>query len=146
MVLQYNIDFGWEPCALAPDLKTLSGCRVCVSKLSGPYQKPLCCSIVLSFFGILSVYIFIFKNKTQNNSRKFDQYFYLLPPKRKCLYNKIQINTGKVLLVLFCTAGSRFVFRSRPVLYFFTAKPVHMLGYQYLYRYRYQYRLLSGAS
>ena len=30
------------------------------------------------------------------------------------MYKKIQINTGKVLLVLFGTAGSRFVVRSMP--------------------------------
>ena len=78
-------------------------------------------SIVLLFCrsseSVLSIYLYL-KTNTQNNSKKFDQYFQnwcryfrYVPPKRKCLYNKIQINTGKVLQVLFGTADSRFVVR-----------------------------------
>ena len=115
MVLQYNIDFGWEPCALAPDLKTLSGSRVCVSKLSGPYQKPPHRSTVLSLFRIHYVYIFIFKGgKTavgdsvctfRIGTGTLDKYL----QRGNCLYNKIKINIGEFLRVLFGKTGSRSI-------------------------------------
>jgi hypothetical protein len=58
VVLQYNIDFGWEPCALAPYLKKNQ-----VSELLDPCQKSPHRSIVLSFFMVHSVYIVISNNK-----------------------------------------------------------------------------------